>query len=110
MTSVITDVDRAAAKTATMGVVAIRRDAIAVVSVRGTIAGHGLITSGVEKGPATAKDAQGLRLGIIDDDDDLCSRRHTPFNGWLSPKMQGIFGQTKILMQGMLYHLHLMHE
>jgi hypothetical protein len=44
--SVITNVNRVAAKTMTMRVVAIRRDAIAVVSARGTVDGRSLITSG----------------------------------------------------------------
>jgi hypothetical protein len=86
--SVIANVDRAATKTTTMGVVAIGRDTIAVVSTRGMIASCGLITNGVGKGPATAKDAHCLRLGIINDDNDRCSGRHAPFNSWLSPKMQ----------------------
>ncbi len=86
--SIIANVDGAAAKTTTMGVVAIGRDTIAVVSARGMIAGRGLITSGAGKGPATAKDAHRLRLGIINDKDDLCSHRHTPLNGVLSLKMQ----------------------
>jgi hypothetical protein len=85
--SVIADVNGAAAKTTTMGVVAIGRDAVAVVSARETIAGHGLITSGAGKGLATAKDDNCLRLGIIDDDNDHCSRRHNPINSRLSPKM-----------------------
>ncbi len=87
VTSVITDVDGAAAKTTTMGVVAIGRDAIAVVSARGTIAGCRLINSHAGKGPATTKDAHRSRLGIIDDNDDHCSHHHTPFNCQLSWKM-----------------------
>ncbi len=62
MTSVITDVDRATAKTTAMGMVAIGRDAIAVVSTRGTVAHRSLITSGAGKGPATAKDAHACAL------------------------------------------------
>jgi hypothetical protein len=85
--SVISDVDGAAAKTTTMGVVAIGRDAIAVVSARGTIASCSLITSLAGNGPVTAKDAHCLHLSIINDGADRCSRCH-PFNGWLSPKMQ----------------------
>jgi hypothetical protein len=53
VTSVIANVNGAAAKTTTMGVVvAIGRDAMAVVSVRGTVADRGSITSGAGKGPA----------------------------------------------------------
>jgi hypothetical protein len=75
--SVIANVNGAAATTTTMGVVAIGRDAIAVVSARGTIDGRGLITSGAGKGPATTKDAHCLHLGIINDDNDHCSCCHT---------------------------------
>ncbi len=48
--SVITDVNGVAVKMTTMCVVAIGWDAIAVVSARGTVDGHGLITSGARKG------------------------------------------------------------
>ncbi len=78
MTSVIANVNRLAAKKTTMGMVTIRRDAIAVVSARGTVAGWGSITSSAGKGPAIAKDAHCLRLGIINDNNDHCSCCHPP--------------------------------
>jgi hypothetical protein len=76
--SVVADVDRAAAKMTTMGMLAIRRDTIAVVSTRGMVAGGGSITSSEGKGSVTAKDAHRLCLGIINDDNDHCSCRHPP--------------------------------
>ncbi len=44
--SIITDVNRVAAKTTTMHMVAIEWDAIALVSTRGTVDGRSFITSG----------------------------------------------------------------
>ncbi len=88
VTSVISDIKRAAAKTAMMGVVTIRRDTIAVVSGGGAIASCNLITRGAGKDPATANDTHCLCLGIKNDNDDRCSRHHTLFNSQLSPKMQ----------------------
>jgi hypothetical protein len=76
--SVIANVNGVAANTMTMGMVAIERDTIAVVSARGTVDSYGLITSGAGKGPATSNDAHCLRLGTINDDNDCCSRRHPP--------------------------------
>ncbi len=48
ITSIITDVNRVAAKMTMTHVVAIRREAIAVVSARGTVDNRGLITSGAK--------------------------------------------------------------
>jgi hypothetical protein len=76
--SIIANVDGAAAKTMMTGVVAIGWKAIAVVSMRGTVAGCGLITSSAGKGPATAKDALCLHLSIIDDDNNCCSHHEFP--------------------------------
>jgi hypothetical protein len=78
MTSVIANVNRAAAKTTTMGVVTIGRNPIAVVSARRMVASRGLITSNAGKGPATTKDAHCSHLGIINDNNDCCSCRHPP--------------------------------
>jgi hypothetical protein len=78
MTSIIANVNGAVAKLTKIGVVAIGRDAIAVVRASGTVASHGLITSVAGECPATAKDAHCLHLGIIDEDDDHCSCHHPP--------------------------------
>jgi hypothetical protein len=75
---IITNVERAAAKPTMTGVVAIRQDAIAVVSARGAVASRSSITRGAGNGPATAKYAHCLCLGIINDDNDHCSCCHPP--------------------------------
>jgi hypothetical protein len=78
ITSIIANINGLEAKMMTTGMVAIGWDAIAVVSTRGAVSGYCSITSGAGKGPAAAKDAHCLRLGIINDEDDRCSRCHPP--------------------------------
>ncbi len=62
ITSIINDVNGVAVKTTTMRVVAIRRDAITVVSARGTVDSRGLITSGARSRAWPRNDEGGQRI------------------------------------------------
>ncbi len=62
ITRAITDVNGVAAKITTTLVVVIGRDAIAVVSVRGTVDGHGLITSGARSRAWPCNNEGGWRI------------------------------------------------
>jgi hypothetical protein len=66
-TCIIGDVDRAGAKTATKGMAAIGRDAVAVVSTRGTVAGR----NGTCQCGAKSLKSNILRLSLLSDEKEV---------------------------------------